>query len=178
MSVGSIPAYVIVVPSTTRLPECASVGFETTFVPVTLTVSKPAAPPSTVPLRLEPGAKSKVSLLFAAPVRFSKPVNATPPTLPAPAPVTDQVASPLGPTSVSLPAPPSKATEKPAPARDGSIVNVSSPVPPTSVRLETEPTDCEVDVPSIVTTRSVPETDAEIECDEPPAAVMLTGAGD
>ena len=42
-------------------------------------------------------AKSKLSLLPAAPVRFSKPVNVTPPTLPLPAPVIDQVLSTAGP---------------------------------------------------------------------------------
>jgi hypothetical protein len=55
-----------------------------------------------------------VSLLSAAPVRFSKPANESAPRLPPPEPVIVQTVSAVGPWSVSVPAPASKATGKPA----------------------------------------------------------------
>src|SRR5437763_4903009 len=73
-------------------------------------LSAPPSPPSTVPATEPPAAKTKVSLLFAAPWRFSTFAKVTPATVPLPAPVTVHVASDEGPTSVSFPAPPSNVT--------------------------------------------------------------------
>ena len=118
-----------------------------------------------------------MSLLFAAPVRFSKFEKATPPTVPLPGPVTLHVESAAGPLRVSVPAPPSKTIAMPAEASEESIVNESSPSPPVTVRAETDEIACDCDAPSIVTEISVPETAAEIVCDEPSVAVTFHGAG-
>ena len=105
ISIGSRPAYWIVLPSTVIEPECAPLGFDTTLVPETARESKPPAPPSTVPLIEPVDWTTKLSLLSAAPVRFSTEVKATPATLPAFGPVTSQTTSLIGPTSVSFPRP-------------------------------------------------------------------------
>ena len=57
---------------------------------------------------LPPASNTNVSWLSGAPVRLSTPLNVTLPTAPAFAPVTCQVLSICGPTSVSEPPPPAK----------------------------------------------------------------------
>jgi hypothetical protein len=63
----------------------------------------------------------KVSLLLAAPARFSKPAKLVPATAPAPAPVIDQLESAPGPWSVSL-GPPAEI--------DVTFLKVIAPIPP------------------------------------------------
>ena len=129
------------------------------------------------PLTLPPRSTSKVSLLFAAPVRFSKPEKATPPTVPLSGPVMLQVESAAGPLRVSVPAPPSKLIEMPAAPSDESMVNVSSPSPPFTVTLEIDVIGADTVTPSIETETSAPETDAEIVCDEPSEAAIVNAGG-
>jgi hypothetical protein len=57
------------------------------------------------------------------------------------------------------------------------MVKESLPSPLVTVRLETDEMVCDCDEPSIVTEISVPETAAEIVCDEPLAAVTFHAAG-
>ena len=99
ITMGSRPAYAIGVPSTTRLPELRSRGFERTEprLPLSTSVSNPPSPPSAVPASEPVGAKTNVSSLSGAPRSDSTSVNETFAMLPAFAPVTDQVVSAAGP---------------------------------------------------------------------------------
>ena len=117
------------------------------------------------------------SLLPAAPTRCSKPANATPPTLPLPAPSIVQLESVAGPLSVSLPAPPSTVNEMPAVASDESISNESLPSPPATVTRVTVESAVDCAVPSIVTTTLEPDTDTPIVCAAPELALIVSGAG-
>ena len=70
---------------------------------------------------LPPGATTNVSLLSAAPTRFSKPLKPRPPTTPAPEPVTFQMLSAPGPWRVSA-SPPAEIA-----ATDGSEMEAIPP---------------------------------------------------
>lgn len=102
-----------------------------------------------------------MSLLPGAPVRVSTLANVKVPTAPAPAPVTFHVVSAAGPTTLSLPAPPSNVTgtaEAAAP-----MVNVSAPAPPTiATPFVSSLSSFVVATPSIVTTASVSVVATEI----------------
>jgi hypothetical protein len=132
-----------------------------------------------VPLSEPAAEKSNVSLLFAAPVRFSKSWKATLPTVPEPSPVTFHVESEGGPFSVSLPPPPSNVNEMPAPASDGPIVKLSLPSPPVMVTDVSPESAVDTTVPSIVSSRFDPATSAVTLWPEPFESVALsaTGAG-
>ncbi len=62
------------------VPELASLAVDETeeWLPLMTRVSKPAAPPSIIPLSAPPVDTTKVSLLLAAPVRFWNPLNERP----------------------------------------------------------------------------------------------------
>src|SRR3989442_777641 len=93
------------------VPDCGPVMVDVTGPSAAIsTVSNPPAPPSAVPPSDPPGAKTNVSLLSAAPARFSKPAKVTVPSVPLPDPLTCQVLSAAGPLSVSVPSPPSRLT--------------------------------------------------------------------
>ena len=121
--IGSRPAYVNATPSISSVPEWTSVGFDTMLRrwPSTTSESNPPAPPSAVPVTAPPGLSTNVSLLSAAPTRFSKPTNATPPIVPVPVAVIAQVESAAGPCSESA--------EPPA-TSFVVCVNVTVPTPP------------------------------------------------
>jgi hypothetical protein len=105
-------------------------------------------------------------------------VKATPATVPLSAPVTVQVVvPPAGPFSVFEPAPPSKETAIPAEPSDESIVNVSSSLPPFTVRLEIDATGVAAVIPSIVTETSPLDKEAEIVCEEPFDAAIVSAGG-
>ena len=95
-----------------------------------------------------------MSLLPGAPVSVSTFVNVTFAAVPAPAPVTFHVVSAAGPTTVSLPPPPSNVIA--TAAVGAAIVNVSAPSPPTTARpFVRSLRSFVVATPSIVTTASV-----------------------
>ena len=119
----------------------------------------------------------KASLLFAAPVRFSKLLNVTPPTEPEPMPATVQVESAAGPLSVSVPPPPSNETGMPAEASEESIEKLSLPSPPAIDSPVTLASGLLVVVPSTVTSRFEPSTDAETVWGAPSASVTAHAAG-
>ena len=159
---GSRPVYRTVAPSTISVPELWLTGIERTDprIPPMTSVSSPPAPPSTMPASPPPGSTTNVSSFPAAPVRFSKPLNATPAALPLPWPSTVHTVSVAGPTSVSVPEPPSNAIGMPAAASDASISKVSLPFPPRTVRPVTPESGRLVAVPSIVRSRFDPSSDA------------------
>src|SRR5688572_11036791 len=101
-----------------------------------------------VPLSVPPSATTKVSLLFAAPVRFSNPLNETPATWPAFGPAIVHVVSVLGPTSVSA-APLPVTLDRFAKVTPAVSAGFTVPAPaPVSVQLdEAEATVSELDPP-------------------------------
>ena len=111
--------------------------------------SKPAAPPSTVPVRLPPGLNTNVSSLLAAPERFSTATKPIPATVPDPGAVTVQVVSAAGPLRVSIPSPPLNMKPNGAAAALNPIVNTSLPDPP-----RTSTAAIEVPITNSVTTPS------------------------
>src|SRR6266540_2039127 len=101
MVTGSSNSYLITWPSTVTLPDEGLVDVDMTVVPPSIaSVSKPPGPPFTVPLSVPPAVKTNLSLLSAEPVRFVKPLNCSAPSVPLPLPVTFQIESAAGPTSV------------------------------------------------------------------------------
>jgi hypothetical protein len=123
--------------------------------PLSTSVSKPPSPPWTVPLSDPLASKTNVSSLPAAPVRCSKPLKETPATLPEPVPVIDQTTSVAGPSSLSLPAPPTKLIET------GSAVpsvNTSSPAVPWIVIPAALASERRETAPSTTITSSFPST--------------------
>src|SRR6266487_3898917 len=156
------------------VPDCGPVMVDVTGPSAAIsTVSKPPAPPSTVPLSDPPGAKTNVSLLSAAPVRFSKPAKETLPTEPPPAPVTCHMLSAGGPSSVSIPPPPSKLTG----SEIAPIVKESLPAPLVTERLLTSASGRLLETPSTVTERFVASAATEIVCADPSKRTMIHGAG-
>ena len=100
-----------------------------------------------------------MSLLSGAPVSVSTLVKATLADGACAGAVTFHVVSALGPTTVSLPAPPSNATDTAAEA----IVNVSAPAPPTiATPSGSSLSSFVVATPSTVTTASVSVVATEI----------------
>src|SRR5260221_1432015 len=82
--------------------------------PSTTRVSKPPDPPSRSPSSRAPCAKVNVSLLSAAPLRFSTPVKLTFwSSVPALTPVTRQEVSAAGPAQLFLPPPPPNHSQPP-----------------------------------------------------------------
>src|SRR5438309_1431746 len=160
-------------------PDCGPVGVETTVSgrPVITTLSSPPEPPSATPETLAPGWNTNVSWLSGAPERFSKPENATVPTVPLPVPVTFHVVLVLGPLRVSVPAPPAKTTGIGAATSDGSIVKESSPLPPVTLSVETDVRGCDFVEPSIVTATVPLVTEAVMEWLAPSGAVTVQAAG-
>src|SRR5665213_4105677 len=124
-----------------------------------------------------PAWNTNVSLLSAAPARLSKPLNATPPTVPEPAPEIVHVESALGPLSVSVPDPPSTVTGTPAADNEASMENVSLPSPPVIESPVTDASGLLVTVPSIVTTRFEPSTVTETVCEAPSGSVIVQADG-
>lgn len=114
-------------------------------------LSKPPAPPSIVPGTLPPAAMTKVSLLFAAPVRFVKPLNPSPPTDPPPLAFTFHVVSADGPTIVWAP-----------------------PLAITLATLENEMVTGPLTLPEVPFTVQV--APAPVTSSEPPAPAYVTGA--
>ena len=176
MVTGSRPAYMIVRPSTISVPECGSVGFDTTLAPDTCTVSKPPGPPSMTPETPAPGSTTKVSLLPAAPARFSKPAKEMPATEPEPSPEIVQVESAAGPWSVSEPAPPFSATGTGRAPADTS--KESSPAPPVTVRLVTAATGRLDATPSTVTTSASAVTAIETVCEASDSETFHAAGGE
>jgi hypothetical protein len=132
MSACSMPAPATTVPSRAIVPDWAPVTFETMLrPPATARVSKPSAPPSTVPETEPEGSNEKRSRLSAAPRRFSMSRNDTPATVPASRDAIDHVVSADGPASVSTPPAPSTETGMPMPSSEASIQKVSLRAPPT-----------------------------------------------
>src|SRR5438045_1847129 len=118
-------------PSSAIVPELLSFGVERKVrdEPCRTSVSNPPAPPSMEPVSAAPCSNTNVSLLSGAPIRFAKPLNCTPPTSPAPAPVTFHVVSAPGPCSDAAP----------PPAMRVAFVNVSGPAePPLALRFQSE----------------------------------------
>src|SRR5438445_680178 len=100
-------------------------------------LSKPPAPPSTVPASRAPVSTTNVSWLSGLPVRFVNPVYWSAPTDPAPGPLMTQVVFVAGPTSVwSGPV----ALIAKTLVNDSVTAPVTAPAAPSTVHVDAGPT--------------------------------------